>query len=104
MDEEDILSEPVENLPQYSTSDPSGRGKDSRPPKNPSGGEAFFIVSILGILPDVIDFFSIGALSFLSSALSWPMTELYFYHKNLKVPNIKKWIRWTNIGDFIPFV
>lgn len=104
MDEEDVISEPVENLPQYDVFDPSGMGEDRTPPKNPSETEAILIILGLGVVPDVIDFFSIGGLSFLSSALSWPVTEYYFYQKNLKVPNIRKWIRGTNLGDVIPFL
>lgn len=103
MDEEDVISKPVDNLPQYDAYNPSGRGEEN-PPKNPSGTEAFLIISVLGVLPDVIDFFSIGALSFLSSALSWPITEYYFAQKNLKVPNVRKWVRAMNLGDVIPFL
>lgn len=103
MDEENVISEPVENFPQYEINDPSGRG-EKKPPRNPSGPEAFLVITVLGILPDVIDFFSIGGLSFLSSALSWPITEIYFAQKNLKVPNVKKWFRWLNIGDAVPFL
>lgn len=103
MDEEDIISEPVENFPQYDVYDPSERGEEKNI-KNPGETEAFLVVLVLGVLPDVIDFFSIGALSFLSSTLSWPITEYYFSQKNLKVPNIRKWIRGTNLGDVIPFL
>ncbi len=101
MDEDDVISEPEDGLEEY-TADAEER--DSRPPKNPSGTESFIIVLLLGVLPDVIDFFSIGGLSFLSSALSWPVTELYFSKKNLKAPNIRKWIRAFNLGDVIPFL
>jgi hypothetical protein len=103
MDEEDLISEPAENLPQYDATD-SSYGEETASNKNPGETEAFFVVLMLGVLPDVIDFFSIGALSFLSSALSWPITEYYFSQKNLKVPNIRKWIRGTNLGDVIPFL
>ena len=104
MADEEVISEPTENLPQYDAYNPSQRGRDNSSPKNPSGTEATIIVLVLGVLPDVIDFFSIGALSFVSSILSWPLTELYFYHKNLKIPNIRNWIRWSNLGDVIPFL
>ncbi len=103
-EEGDVISDPVENLPQYDAYNPSGRGKKKDPPKNPAPLEASIVVAILGILPDAIDFFSIGGLSFLSSILSWPVTELYFFHKNLKVPNVKSWMRWLNIGDAVPFL
>jgi len=103
MDEEDVISEPAGNLPLYDASGQSERG-GGKPPKNPSSTEAFLIVLVLGVLPDVIDFFSAGAASFASSIISWPITEYYFAQKNLKVPNIRKWIRATNLGDVIPFI
>ena len=93
MADEEVISEPTENLPQYDAYNPSQRGRDNSSPKNPSGTEATIIVLVLGVLPDVIDFFSIGALSFVSSILSWPLTELYFYHKNLK--QLQAGVIWT---------
>lgn len=101
MDEEDVISYPEDAREQYSVS--GGESKHT-PPKNPSSTEAFIIVLLLGVLPDVIDFLSAGAASFASSAISWPITEYYFSQKNLKVPNIRKWIRATNLGDVVPFI
>lgn len=100
MEEEEVISEPEEILEEYD----SGAEEGGAPPKNPSGAEAFLVVSFFGILPDVIDFFSIGGLSFLSSAISWPVTEYYFSRKNLQVPNVRKWIRIMNLGDAVPFL
>ncbi len=104
MDEDDVISEPVENLPQFNPHDPSGRGEEEKPPKNPGGVEAFFVVLILGVLPDTIDALDLGTLSTFTSIISWPATEYYFHQKNLQVPNIKKWIRGLNIGDAVPIV
>ena len=107
MAEKDVISEPegsLENFPSGDIYNLSGIGDEETPPKNPSETEAVLIILGLGVLPDVIDFFSIGGLSFLSSALSWPITEYYFYQKNLKVPNVKNLMRWMNLGDAVPFL
>lgn len=101
MDENELDN--IDDVDEDSYTDPSGRGSiDREEPKNPNTTEAFMVVLVLGVLPDVIDFFSIGAFSTFSSMVSWPLTEYYFHHKNLEVPNVKKWMRGMNIGDAVP--